>query len=213
MRTLIQIVLAVAIVLLGYLIYESIMNPIRFNREKDHREKITIQRLIDIRTVQLAHKAEQGKFTGSFDTLIQFVKYDSFSVVRSIGSIPDSLYDLFTPRKAEQEALKLGLITRDTIRVSVLDSLFKRNYPIDSLRFIPFTGGKEFFLGRGIIETASGVKVEVFEAHVLNDVLLNGLDPQLIINYNEARLKITDFPGLRLGSLKEPTNNAGNWEK
>jgi len=189
------------------------MNPIRFNRERVKREKATISRLEDIRTAQIAFKAEKGRYTGSFDTLISFVKNDSFSVVKSIGSIPDSLYDALGPRRAEIEALRKGLITRDTIKVAVLDSLFDIGYPIDSLRYVPFTGGKEFFLGRNVIETASGVKVDVFEAHVLNDVLLKGLDPQLIINYNEDRLKITDFPGLRLGSLKEATNNAGNWEK
>lgn len=213
MKTFIQIILAIAIVILGYLLVESIMNPIRFNRERVKREKATISRLEDIRTAQIAFKAEKGRYTGSFDTLISFVKNDSFSVVKSIGSIPDSLYDALGPRRAEVEALRKGLITRDTIKVAVLDSLFDIGYPIDSLRYVPFTGGKEFFLGRNVIETASGVKVDVFEAHVLNDVLLKGLDPQLIINYNEDRLKITDFPGLRLGSLKEATNNAGNWEK
>ncbi len=213
MKALIQIVLAIAILVLGYLIVQSIMNPIRFNQEREKRENATIQRLVDIRTAQVAFKAENGRYTGSFDSLIDFVKYDSFSVVKSIGSIPDSLYDALGARKAEMEALKMGMITRDTIKVSVLDSLFDHHYPIDSLRYVPYTGGKQFFLGRAVIETGSGVKVEVFEANVLNDVLLKGLDPQLIINYNEERLKITDFPGLRLGSLKEPTNNAGNWEK
>ncbi|HDR88598.1 MAG TPA: hypothetical protein ENN63_03080 [Bacteroidetes bacterium] len=213
MKTFIQIILAIAIVILGYLLVESIMNPIRFNRERVKREKAAISRLEDIRTAQIAFKAEKGRYTGSFDTLISFVKNDSFSVVKSIGSIPDSLYDALGPRRAEIEALRKGLITRDTIRVAVLDSLFDHGYPIDSLRYVPFTNGKEFFLGRNVIETASGVKVDVFEANVLNDVLLKGLDPQLIINYNEERLKITDFPGLRLGSLKEATNNAGNWEK
>lgn len=213
MKTFIQIILAIAIVILGYLLVESIMNPIRFNRERVKREKAAISRLEDIRTAQIAFKTEKGRYTGSFDTLINFVKNDSFSVVKSIGSIPDSLYNALGPRKAEIEALRKGLITRDTIKVPVLDSLFDPNYPIDSLRYVPYTNGKEFFLGRNVIETASGVKVDVFEANVLNDVLLNGLDSQLIINYNEERLKITDFPGLRLGSLKEATNNAGNWEK
>ena len=44
------------------------------------------------------------------------------------------------------------------------------------------------------------------------DILLAGLDRQLIINYKEEREKITGYPGLRVGSLVEATNNAGNWE-
>jgi len=34
----------------------------------------------------------------------------------------------------------------------------------------------------------------------------------LIINYKETREKITGYPGLKVGSLEEATNNAGNWE-
>jgi len=209
MRAAIKIVLALAIILLGYLLLESIMKPIRFNRERVKREKATISRLEDIRTAQVAFKDKFGRYTGSFDSLISFVKYDSFPVVRAIGSIPDSLY---LEGMTESEAIKLGLIIRDTMYVSVLDSIFFPRYPIDSLRYVPYSDTARFFLGATEIETASTVKVKVFEAHVINDILLHGMDRQLIINYNAERVKITNFPGLRVGSLKESTNNAGNWE-
>jgi hypothetical protein len=81
------------------------------------------------------------------------------------------------------------------------------------LRYVPFTGGREeFFLGAGEVMTGSGLAVKVFEAHVHNDVLLAGLDRQLVINMNDERVKREQFPGLRVGSLTETTNNAGNWE-
>lgn len=213
MRTVIQIILAVAALILGYLLVESIMGPIRFNKEKVVREEAAIDRLVDIRTAQVAFKDKYQRYSGDFDSLINFVKYDSFSVIKAIGFIPDSLYELYGPRRAEREALTLGIISRDTIKISVLDSLFDDAYPIDSLRFVPYTAGEQFFLGATEIETGSKVTVKVFEANVLNTVLLNGLDKQLIINYNDERLKITPFAGLRVGSLTEPTNNAGNWEK
>jgi len=209
MRVAIKIVLALAIILLGFLLIESIMKPIRFNKERQKRERATISRLEDIRTAQVAFKDKYGKYTGSFDSLISFVKYDSFPVVRAIGSIPDSLY---LEGMTESEAIKLGLIIRDTMYVSVLDSIFTPRYPIDSLRYVPYSDTAQFFLGATEIETASKVKVKVFEAHVINDILLHGMDRQLIINYNAERVKITNFPGLRVGSLEESTNNAGNWE-
>ncbi len=209
MRAAIRIVLALAIILLGYLLIESIMKPIRFNKEREKREDATISRLEDIRTAQVAFKDKYGRYTGSFDSLINFVKYDSFPVVRAIGSIPDSLY---LEGMTETEAIKLGLIIRDTMYVSVLDSIFSPMYPIDSIRHVPYSDTAEFFLGATEIETGSKVKVKVFEAHVLNDILLHGMDRQLIINYNAERVKITNFPGLRVGSLEEATNNAGNWE-
>ena len=212
MKTAIQVVLAVAIIVMSYLLWESIQKPIRFNKEKDRIEAATIQRLKDIRTSQLAFRSENGRFTGDFDSLIIFLKTDSFSVVQAIGSVPDSMIEEMGRKKAEQQALKEGLISRDTIRLSVKDSLFTSGYAIDSLKFAPYTKGYEFELGAGTLETTSKVAVRVFEAKVPYDVLLVGLDRQLIINYKETREKITGYPGLRVGSLEEATNNAGNWE-
>jgi len=212
MKTAIQVVLAVAIIVLGYLLWESIQKPIRFNKEKDRIEQATIQRLKDIRIAQLAFRSEHGRFTGDFDSLITFLKTDSFSVVQAIGSVPDSMIEELGRKKAELQALKEGLISRDTIRLSVKDSLFTASYPIDSLKFAPYTQGYEFELGAGTLETTSKVSVRVFEAKVPYDILLAGLNRQLIINYKETREKITGYPGLRVGSLEETTNNAGNWE-
>lgn len=211
MKTVIQVVLAAAIIALGYLLWESIQKPIRFNKEKNRIESATIQRLKDIRTAQLAFRSEFGQFTGDFDSLIIFLKTDSFSVVQAIGSVPDSMVEELGRKKAEQQALKEGLISRDTIRLSVKDSLFTASYPIDSLKFVPYTQGYEFELGAGTLE-AGKVAVRVFEAKVPYDILLTGLDRQEIINYKELREKITGYPGLRVGSLEEATNNAGNWE-
>ena len=110
MKTAIQVVLAVAIIALGYLLWESIQKPIRFNKEKDRIEQATIQRLKDIRTAQLAFRSEFGQFTGDFDSLITFLKTDSFSVVQAIGSVPDSMIEeLGSRKKAELQALKEGV--------------------------------------------------------------------------------------------------------
>lgn len=200
MKTVYQILLLAVIVVLSYLVFDSIMNPIRFKNEKDKRYEKTIERLKDIRTAQLAYRSEFEKFTGSFDTLITFVKNDSFKVVRQIGSMDDSV------------AVAKGLVRRDTVKIGVLDSLFRKGYPVDSLRFVPYTHGAEFELGAGVLKTGSGLSINVFEAKVHNNILLKGLDRQLIINENDLRKKMERFPGLQVGSLTEATNNAGNWE-
>jgi hypothetical protein len=209
MRTAIQAVLILGILVLTYLLYESIMKPIRFNQERDVRYGKTIQRLKDIRTAQVAFKAENGLYTADFDSLITFIKSGNFRVVVKIGSLSDSLIEAGWN---ETKALKAGIIKRDTLLVPIRDSLFGKAYPIDSLKYVPFTTGEVFKLGTAVIETGSKVRVNVFEACVLNSVLLDGLDKQLVINFSDERKKLTGFAGLKVGSLEEATNNAGNWE-
>lgn len=210
MKLAIKIVLLAAIAIFGYFIYQSIDEPIKFERNKKRRYNATIQRLKDIRTAELAFLAVNGRFTGDFDSLIAFVRHDSIPMVKAIGSVPDSL--------TEKEALKLGIIRRDTSYVKTLDSLFSRSYEIDSLPIVPFTNGEKFVLGAKILEVGSKVsettlKVPVFEAKVLNRVLLKGLNEQLRINLDDELFKMDKYPGLKVGSLETNVNNAGNWEK
>jgi hypothetical protein len=208
MKTAIQITLFLAIIVLGYYVWESIQAPIRFKKQVNIREEATIKKLVEIRTMEVAYKDVNGKYTGSFDTLIDFVEHDSFPIVRKdyqAGWDPD----VYT----EKVGIRKGLIKVSVTKKSVLDSLFGKNYPINRVRYIPFTDQSQFKLGAGQVVTGSRVTVKVFEASVLYDTLLAGLDEQLVINYIYEREKITKFPGLRVGSLEEATNNAGNWEK
>jgi len=208
MKTVLRIILAVVIVGLIYGLYRSIQTPIEFRQVKQQRYNATIQKLRNIRTAQLAFKNEYGRFTGSFDTLIDFVNNDSLRVVRAVGRIPDKLLE---QGMTEQEALRKGIIERDTLRVSVRDSLFRPEYNADLLWKVPYTNDT-FQLGAGSVETGN-VDVEVFEAKVHNDVLLHDQNEQLVINLNERMSKKQNkFPGVKVGDLDEPNNNAGNWE-
>jgi len=211
MRTVIQIVLALAIVFLSYMVYESIMNPIRFIKLKNIRERSAISRLIDIQESQKAYKDMRLKYTDDFDSLIHFLKTDSFAVVKATGMIPESLIDSVGLVKAKEIAMKRGIIKRETTRVAVLDSLFGKTYPVDSIRFVPFADTAQFKMVADEFVTPSKLSVKVLEVTVLYEVLLNGLDPQLVVNYADERKKITNFPGLKLGSLTEGTLT-GNWE-
>lgn len=209
MKRLIQILLAIAIVVLAYFIWESIQKPIRFNKEKDKRYAATIAKLKDIRTAQLAYKDEYGKFTGSFDTLINFIQTDSMTVVKAIGSIPDSLLE---SGWTEEIALKEGLIIRDTNKICIKDTLFRGSYPADKLWKVPFTENESFEMAARTVLTGSNVEVKVFEAKVANNVLLHGLNRQLVINLNERMKNTNNYPGVKVGDIDEPNNNTGNWE-
>jgi hypothetical protein len=207
MKTALQIIFAIIIVVLGYLLYESIMGPIRFNRDRNVRVNAAIVKLKDIRELQVAYKGVYGKYTGSFDTLIGFFNKDSFIIDKLI---PVVSYN--TDEITEKEAIKKGFIKVEKIKIAVKDSILTPNYAINEMPIIPYTDNKKYTMAAGEVSTASGVAVKVFEAYALYEDLLRGLDEQLIINYIEEREKITKFRGLKVGSLVEATNNAGNWE-
>jgi hypothetical protein len=210
MKTALNIVFTVIIVVLAYFLVQSIMKPIRFNKEKDVRETAIKERLIDIRTAQEAYKSVKGSYTGSFDTLITFLKADSLPLVFKRGALTDEM--IAEGITTEKEAVKKGLISRDTSYIPVRDSIFHKGYPIESLRLVPGMENTEFQMSAARVMTTSMVLVNVFEAYVLNDTFLSDLDRQLVVNYNEQRTKITGFPGMKVGDVRVPNNNAGNWE-
>ena len=210
MKTVIQIVLVALVLTLSYFLYTSVEKPLDFEEAKKERYNATIERLKDIRKAEIEYKNVHGKFTGSWDTLINFVKTGEIPLVRKIGMLTDSMLEAGW---TEKQALKEGKIIRDTVYVSVLDTIFGKNYNIDEIKFVPVKDTVAMFqLGAGVITTGSGIKVPVFEAKVHNNTVLVNLDKQLVINLNESRRTNGKYPGLKVGSLEETNNNAGNWE-
>jgi len=192
-------ILPLCIVALAYLLLTGIGEPGRFTKEHKHRESLTIERLKDIRTLQIAFRQEHGRYTESFDTLIDFYKNGQLRVVKQIGSMDDSL------------AVARGLVRRDTIRIAVKDTILRRQgFNVDSLRNVPIVN-KPFEM-RAAIKRVSGVDVPLFEACTPFNVMLAGLDRQLIINLNDEQDKKRRYQGIKVGSIDQPNNNAGNWE-
>jgi len=179
----IQGVLVVAIIVLSYLIYDSIRKPIRFQEERDKRYAKIIQRLKDIRTAEFGFYEKYGRYTANFDSLIQFIKMDSMPIVKAIGTVPDTL--------TEEQAIKMKLVYRDTINIAIKDTLFPKGFIADSIKYVPFSNGLIFKLQAGEIVTGSKIKVKVFEA----------ADPQ----------PFDPTFQLKVGSMTE-ASTSGNWE-
>jgi hypothetical protein len=211
-RIIIQLALIIGAAILAYLIWDSIQTPIDFTKEKKIKYDQVIENLKDIRKAQVAFKEVNGRFCGDWDSLITFVKYDSIPKIRKVGMLTDEMMEAGLDEKA---AMKQGLIIRDTIKVSVLKEVFSKEYPIGKIGEIPNSGGEKFWLQQTVITTGSGVKVPVFEARAHNNQILFELledYKQEIINLNEQSRKNNKYPGLKVGSVSEPNNNAGNWE-
>ena len=194
------VVLPLVVLVLGYIIYTSIHEPVVFEKQRKYRETIAIERLKDIRTLQVAYKTKYNKFTGSLDSLIDFYNNGIITVVKQVGSLDDSL------------AVAQKRVFRDSIRIAVKDTLLKRpGFVIDSIAIIPLRGGQKIEM-KAIIGKVSGVDVPLFEASIPFDILLKGLNRQLVVNLNSERVNTERYPGLRVGSIEAPNNNAGNWE-
>ena len=211
MKKIIQPLLIISIIVLGYLIVESIMRPIRFQQKVNEREQVTISKLKDIREAQKAYKDVYKRYTDSFDTLQIFLRQDSFRVIKAIGTIPEEWLDELGLEKAREKAIKEGVIIRETITRSVMDSLFGRTYPIDSMKYVPYTDGLEFEIEANEVQTSSNLMVQVVEVKCYYEDLLKGLNEQLLVNYTDQRVLYTGFPGIKFGSMEDGTLS-GNWE-
>lgn len=199
-KVLTYVVFPIAIIVLVYLNYESIMEPVRFDNEVERREAVAIDRLVSIRTLQEAYKTENRRFLSSTDSLIDFYKNGQITIVRQIGSMDDSV------------AVAEGRVSRDSIRIFVRDTLLKgKANLIDSISFIPYSGGKRIHM-ESVIRKVSGIEIPLFEATIPYDDLLNGLDRQLIVNLKAEKEDMKQYTGLKVGDIENPNNNAGNWE-
>ena len=206
-----KLILVAVSIVLGYLCVQSILIPIKFNEEKSFREKVVIARLADIRRAQVEYRTAKGVYTNSFDTLIAFVRQGKAPIILKEGSLTDKQLEAGL---TEKEAVRQGIIKRDTTYVSILESLFGKDYPIDSIRYVPFSNPlTEFEMEKGELTSgAAAISVKVVEVRTPYTVYLNGLNRQEIINIVETQEKMNKYPGLKFGSVTEANNNAGNWE-
>ena len=226
LKIVLEVVLFCAILGLVYAIYSSIMKPVNFNKQKEKREAVAIQRLKDIRTLQVAYKSVNGKFVSTVDSLKNFYENGKVEVVMQIGSADDSIAWAHTEkikkanRKITPEKLlemynagDKNLVFSVVTQIPVKDTLFlqREDFCIDSLATIPFSGGAPVEMDADT-RMVSGVPVPLFEAKMPYKLLLKGLDNQLRINLDSDRRDQNKYEGLQVGSLVAPNNNAGNWE-
>ena len=257
MKKVINILLVLCIVALIYIVYGSIMDPIRFANEKNTRDQAVIQSLMDIKAAQTEYNYQHGTFCDNFDTLAAFIKTAQLPITKKIGELTDDqLENNWTENKvlalyakaltAEMEAARLKgrkaaqkqieadtlwqkavdegfveiledgtknfLFSRETEFVSLYDSLYKGRINPDSLRYVPFSDGKEFEMSIASDTSKTGVITNTFEAKTLYinylgpDSYDGGLDKQEIINLLKECEDRGRYKGLKVD------NNSGNWE-
>lgn len=84
---------------------------------------------------------------------------------------------------------------------------------IAEIGVIPYSDGKQFEMATLMYKNeASGIILPLFEAKAPYESYLSDLNRQELVNLKDKRIKLEKYPGLQVGSIEEPNNNAGNWE-
>ncbi|MAX04863.1 MAG: hypothetical protein CMD19_07450 [Flavobacteriales bacterium] len=195
--------------ILFYFVYNSINSQVKFNEEAGIRITENVQKLKDLRQLQVKYKQTKGAFADNFDNLIYFLENDSMPIIKATGETPDSLIN--GVQMSDELALELGLIARDTAYVSAKETVFdatymnnrKNDFPlnIDKLKTIPYSNST-YNIDAGQVEKGN-VIVQVFEISTDYRTVFTGLD---------AENKSYDLDALlKVGSMTEASLN-GNWK-
>jgi len=118
----------------------------------------------------------------------------------------------------DKEVVSNGLkgFRRDTIFKNMIETVYKGAYTsenIGQIIYIPYTNGKKFDIQvNNEYTTSQGIHVPLMEVSAHFNTYLADLDNQERVNLIDKEEKLEHFPGLKIGDITAPNNNAGNWE-
>ncbi|WP_417363444.1 hypothetical protein [Galbibacter sp.] len=205
MKTVITIALWLISIFFAYQIYNSVMEPIKFDRVKKERYTQVINKLKDIRDAQVAYRRVTGKFAKDFPSLIRFIDTAQFTITQQRDSSfmeYDKVYRIDMMREVR---------IIDTLGfVSIKDSLFG-NDSYKNLATIPFGQNNEKFEMDASTIDASGFTAPVFEVKADKSVILYDQPADLLAN-EKAQISVEEVngPEIIVGSLSKVSTSA-NW--
>jgi len=205
------IALWVLIAFLGYSTFQSIYNPVLFDKVKEKRYTAVIKNLVDIRNAEMAHRQVKGRFTDNFDSLVNFIEEAKFTITQRRNSV---VRDEAASKQFGVDMTKEVIITDTLGYVTVKDSLFKNSDRYKTMINVPVgKPGSKFELKAGFIEQED-VKIPVFEASVKKEIVLYDQDKDLIMQENQVPSSVVGVAGdaIKVGSMEESSTN-GNWSK
>jgi len=208
LRPVLMIALWALIAFLGYQTFNSIYEPIKFNKVKEKRYAAVIEKMVDVRDAQLAHRQVIGNFAPNFENLIKFIDTAKFTITqRRIETVIDVER---TKAFGGVETMK-DITVIDTLGyVSVKDSLFKKS---DRYKTMMNVDGAKIEMKSGLLGEEGTNKIPVFEAKLLKSIILADQNKDLLAQENET-ISVDGVNGdaIRVGSLNE-INTSGNWPK
>jgi len=199
-------VLWILIVFFGYKLFNSVYEPIQFNKTKTARYADVIKNLKDIGSAQIAHKSVHGIYAENFKNLVAFIDTAQYVIVEK----RDSSY-LEYDRTYRIDMLREVQIIDTLGFVSVKDSLFGNSDRYKSMMRVPVKGIDTVFTMKADIIDKNGYQVPVFEVSVSKDLVLHDQNKYLL-KQEKATVSVdgVNGPSIILGSLAE-VSTSGNW--
>ena len=211
MKFVIQIVLWVIILALGYLIFNAGYGEVKFNDLKVGRYQKAIDKLKDVRDSQMAYKQITGKFANNFDDLIRFVDTAEYTITqrRDTTILDKERTKAFGVDMFSEEILVDTLGTK-----LVKDSLFGGTDRYKTMMDVSVEGGKtaKIDMEAGTI-TKNDIRIPVFEAKIAKEQLLAD-QPSDFVNKEKQVVSVDGVNGayISVGSMTE-VKTIGNWPK
>ncbi|MEL6142758.1 MAG: hypothetical protein AAFU67_14205 [Bacteroidota bacterium] len=194
MRILFNVLFLVLALVLGYLLYASIKEPIAFEGFRAERKATLVSKLETIRQTQEMYRDITGEFAADFDTLAEVLTNENFQIVRVIGDPDDPDFT--------------GEITYDTILRPAIDSVKALNIDLAALRYVPYTDNKvEFDIEADVVEYQS-TKVPVVQVGTPWKTFMGEFADPRFAQYDQ---KYKPNSAIKFGDLNKP-NLSGNWE-
>jgi hypothetical protein len=192
--------------LLVFKIYDGIMKPINFNKDKRIKYVKVIQNLKIIRDAELAYYKVNGNYSDNKEGLIQFIDSAKFAITE----VRDTVIQVNKGSRWQPVMVPVEKRIVDTIGYEPILKSFE-NTDYKNMFSVPGVEGKQFELTIGLVEKIAGLKVPVFEARTEKKNLLKGMDISLVKQEMEA-IESDQIKGeyVSVGSLNEVTTG-GNW--
>ena len=88
-RLIVICTLSIAAVVMAVFCVQSVTTPIKFENTRAEREVAVIKNLVDLRTAEVEFHHQNGRFTASYDTLLNFLRTAPKKEVMKEGSLTD----------------------------------------------------------------------------------------------------------------------------
>lgn len=194
MRYVFSIVALLLSIVLGYLLYNSIKEPIAFGSEKTKRESAVQSQLMKIRDAQNVYKLVTGKYAPNFDTLTQVLNTGKIEFVKKDRdpNFPDD-QDKF--------------ITTSTFSPAI-DSIKNLGIAnVEDLRYVPFSNKKTQFNIDADTLRYQATLVHVVEVGTTYDKFMGEFADDKYKKYDK---NFDKFQSVKFGDMTKPTTS-GNW--